>query len=143
MLQAVFTCDICKKTEIFSGSDAVSKSSYKPWQPIPDKNKFGWDDNYNGRFNPFAHEWICSMDCVEKWVDSDPKHRALYLEEDYDCIMQQYPIYITQRTRNHVRLCVHRLRFRLSDGKWVAGGYHNRCEGKLREKDRLRLLQNR
>jgi hypothetical protein len=133
-LQALFTCDVCKKQEIRANAKRV------PWTRIPLKDKGWYSNQWGSEMDPYVHEWLCSKECMEKWVQLDPEHRAIYEEDEELARNDKYcPVHIIRRTKNHIWLCIYDVQFRLSDGAWVGGGYHGRCYGKLREEDRLRL----
>lgn len=134
-LQALFTCDVCGKEEILPNYNVADA-----WYAIPIKTnnkKF-----YYREFQPFESEWLCSENCMETWVKLDPNKRAI-LVSDYDD-HEKIPVYLIRRTKNYVWTNWYNAMFQLKNGFWNGkGGYHSRCEGHLREEDRIRLLNNR
>lgn len=141
-LQALFTCDVCVKTEMFSGPDAISTLN-KSWKAIPDK-KLGWEtDKWSSHQNQFVHEWVCSFECMGKWVELDPKNRVIFIpDKDYYGDDTWSPSYIIRRTKKYIWLCLYNAQINLENGNWTGrGGYNGRCHGKLREEDRIRLFK--
>ena len=100
----IFTCNICKKEQIFSGPDALNDTS--PWRAIPNNDKKNprspWENKW-GKFDHLAHEWVCSIECMKNWTDLDPKHRVIFIpDESYYGDSTWTPCYIIRSTKKYI-----------------------------------------
>lgn len=76
----VFICDICGMEKAYSGP----KTKYyfcDTWLPIPGlkKDLYLMDRYYDPHteLNPLMHQWVCSLECADKWTDKDPEHNFI------------------------------------------------------------------
>ena len=140
-VKAIFTCDVCGKEEILAG---ISTKNRGNWRAVHKKDFYGWDDSMGG-FNAFEHEWTCSKQCRERWVDLDPENRVLLeyeKEQEWswhdnsfwvdnkkvskkpDPLIEQIPVHIVRKGKKIIKVSLGHTIFNIADGKIIKGEDH-------------------
>lgn len=123
----ILECEICKRQKETKQCYAVDET----WiaKPLFDFN-FPWGKE---GFNPTAHEWFCSLNCMEKWVEDSPNERLLFEVDAYGNKIV-LPCEITEKTKNYLRISFYDKLFDLNSEKNITDS-----TGNIRKQDYARI----